>query len=247
MVRKERKYVGDPLNAVRIFNEKQVDEIFIADIDATVLNKDPDYKLIEKLAEECRMPLCYGGGIKSLEQIKRIISLGVEKISLSYSAINDPDLISEASQHVGSQSIVVVIDTMKKGWSGHYIVFTHNGLKNTGLKTFDFVKNVEKLGAGEIILNSIERDGSMLGYDFELIDAVMKYINIPITVLGGAGSREDITRLMKRYGIVGAAAGSLFVFKGRYRAVLINYPNTKEKKELLDFTSDIKRPDENFL
>lgn len=227
------KYVGDPINAVRIFNEKEVDEIMIIDIDATTENREPDYQMIENLAAECRMPLCYGGGVKTVEQAQRIFSLGVEKVAISSEAINNPSLITAISDRVGSQSIVVVLD-IKKGKKGNYEIWTHNGKNNTGKDAIEFSKIVESLGAGEIVINSIDNDGMMKGYDLYLIDKIRSKVHIPITALGGAGKIEDIGELIKRFGIIGAAAGSLFVFKGVFRAVLINYPDYSSKSLLLD-------------
>lgn len=228
------KYVGDPINAVRIFNEKEVDELIVVDIDATVHNREPDYAMIRNLAAECRMPLCYGGGVKTVEQIQKIISLGVEKVALSAVAVSTPDLISDAAARVGSQSVVVVMDVKKKGLiSSKYEVYTHNGTQSTGLNPVDFAKRVEVLGAGEVVVNSIDQDGLMKGYDLSLISQVRESISLPLTVLGGAGSLKDIAALVKTFGIIGAAAGSLFVFKGKYRAVLINYPNRFEKDSLI--------------
>lgn len=223
------KYVGDPLNAVRIFNEKQVDELIVIDIDATVAGRDPDYDLISHLAAESRMPLCYGGGVHSIEQIERIVALGVEKVCLGSAAAYDPFLIEMAALRVGSQSIAAVLDVKKSGRHGRYEVFTHNGKNNTGRNPVDMASQLESLGIGEIILNSIDRDGTMIGYDLALIDSVRNSLRLPITVLGGAGSLYDIRALVERYGCIGAAAGSIFVFKGRYRAVLIQYPQTSEK------------------
>lgn len=223
------KYVGDPLNAVRIFNEKEVDELMVIDIEASRLRHDPDYKLIANLALECRMPLCYGGGVKAVDQFDRIIGLGVEKVAVSSAAINSPDLISKAASRVGSQSVVAVIDVKKAGFFKNYEVVTLNATQRTGLEPSVWAAKLQQLGAGEIVLNSVDRDGEMKGYDFDLIDTVRNTISIPLTVLGGAGSVEDIRSLINRYGIVGAAAGSLFVFKGKYRAVLINYPSREEK------------------
>lgn len=227
------KYVGDPINAVKIFNEKSVDELIITDIDATVNNNEPDYSLIEKIAMECRMPLCYGGGIKNAEQAKRIFNLGVEKISISSSAINNPSIISELSESVGSQSLVVVLDIKKKYLSTNYNVLINNGKDKTGINLTSFVSSLQALGAGEIVLNSIDRDGSMQGYDYKAIDKVRANTTLPLTVLGGAGNLSHIEDLISKYGIIGAAAGSIFVFKGKYKAVLINYPNEKEKMNLI--------------
>jgi imidazole glycerol-phosphate synthase subunit HisF len=229
----DAKYVGDPLNAVRIFNEKQVDELIVADIDATVNGCEPDYALIANLASECRMPLCYAGGVKTVDQIDRIIGLGVEKVALGSGAFQTPQLITEASRHVGSQSIVVVMDVKKSGLLRRYEVFTHNGKHATGLNPADFARRAEEQGAGEILVNSIDQDGVMKGYDFALIDQVREAVSLPMSVLGGAGQHQDLRELFQRYGVIGAAAGSLFVFKGKYRAVLIQYPNETEKDELL--------------
>lgn len=227
------KYVGDPINAVRIFNEKEVDELFVIDIDATVQNREPNYTLIQNLAAECRMPLCYGGGVKTVGQIQKIVGLGVEKVSISASAVETPELITDAAAKVGSQSVVVVLDVKKSGLLRRYEVCTHNGSRKTGHNPVDFAVKVQSLGAGEIVVNSIERDGLMNGYDFHLIQEIRDSINVPLTVLGGAGSLQDIQDLVQQLGLVGAAAGSLFVFKGKYRAVLINYPSHNEKETMI--------------
>jgi cyclase len=228
---KSPKYVGDPINAVRIFNEKEVDELAFFDIDATVLNKEPDYSLIEKLANQSRMPLCYGGGVKTIEQAQKIFGLGIEKIALSSSVIQNPKLISNIADRVGSQSVIVVLDVKKK-LIGGYEVYTHNGKKSTGINPFKFALEAEKLGAGEIIINSIDQDGVMKGFDMNLIDKISESISIPMTVLGGAGSVLDIEKVIHKHGVIGVAAGSLFVFKGPYKAVLINYPTQEEKNKL---------------
>lgn len=227
------KYVGDPINAVRIFNEKEVDELIVLDIDATRYGREPDYTLIRNLATECRMPLCYGGGVTTVEQIERIVSLGVEKVALGASAANRPELISEAAGKVGSQSIVAVLDVKRSGLLRRYEVFTHNGTRKTGHSPVEFARQMQQLGAGEIVINSIEMDGVMKGYDFDLIAQIREAVTLPLTALGGAGSLDDVEALIRRHGIIGAAAGSLFVFKGKYRAVLINYPNRAEKDALL--------------
>lgn len=227
------KYVGDPLNAVRIFNEKEVDELVVLDIDASVQKREPNYALIKNLAAECRMPLCYGGGVKTAEQVERIISLGVEKVAMSSAAIETPELIAQAAARVGSQSIVVVMDVRKSGILRRYSVFTHNGTKGTDVSPAVFAKRLETLGAGEVVINSIERDGTMTGYDVDLIAQVRAATSLPLTVIGGAGSLKDIAKLITSFGLIGAAAGSLFVFKGVYRAVLINYPNPAEKDALV--------------
>ncbi len=228
----EPRYVGDPLNAVRIFNEKQVDELIVADIDASVDGHEPDYTMIANLAVECRMPLCYAGGVRTVEQIDRIIGLGVEKVALGSAAVQTPDLITQAARNVGSQSIVVVMDVKKAGLLRRYEVFTHNGKINSGINPAEFARRAESLGAGEILLNSIDQDGTMTGYDYALIDQVRDAVSLPMSVLGGAGSMDELRALVERYGVMGAAAGSLFVFKGKYRAVLIQYPRPEEKDML---------------
>ena len=227
------KYVGDPINAVKIFNEKAVDELIVTDIDAGVNNTEPDYSMIEKLAMECRMPLCYGGGITNTEQAERIFNLGVEKIAISSTAINHPSIITKLAASVGSQSVVVVLDIKKKFMSNNYNVLINNGKDKTGINLTSFVSSLQDLGAGEIVLNSIDRDGTMTGYDYTAIDQVRTNTTLPLTVLGGAGNLDHIGELISKYGIIGAAAGSIFVFKGKYRAVLINYPNAKEKMNLI--------------
>lgn len=229
---KDAVYVGDPINAVRIFNEKEVDELMVLDIDATSQNLEPDYDRISKLAAECRMPLCIGGGISTLEQAQRIFSLGVEKIAISSSAIRDPTIISAIAAKVGKQSVIVVIDAKKKIFGG-YEILTHNGKVRTGIDPVKFVITAQSMGAGEIVINSIDQDGMMKGYDMNLVDSIRSVITIPLTVLGGAGSIEDIGALVREHGIIGAAAGSLFVFKGKYKAVLINYPDKTLKESLI--------------
>jgi cyclase len=231
---KDPKYVGDPINAVKIFNEKEVDELIVVDIDATKEGCEPNFGLIENLASECRMPLCYGGGIKTVEQAQRIFGLGVEKIAVSSIAVKNPDIITEMASRVGNQSVVVVLDVKKKLLGSHYELFTHNGNKSTGIDPIKFAVQMEKAGAGELVINSIDRDGMMNGYDQIIVEKIRNVIELPMTVLGGAGSLEDIGNLVRKHGIIGAAAGSYFVFKGRFRAVLINYPAPLEKEALLN-------------
>jgi cyclase len=226
------KYVGDPINAVKIFNEKEVDEIVVFDIDATVTSAEPDYAMIRNLAAECRMPLCYGGGVKTVEQAVRIIKMGVEKVAISSAAIGDPGLVSAIARHVGSQSVVVVLDVKRNPKNGRAEVWTHNGTRSVQKDPVEFAKQLEELGVGEITVNSIDQDGVMKGYDIELVRSIRDVVAVPMTVLGGAGSLRDIELLIKEFGIIGAAAGSLFVFKGVYRAVLINYPARAAKQAL---------------
>lgn len=230
---KDPKYVGDPLNAVKIYNEKEVDELIVLDIDATVNGVGPDFEMIKNLAVECRMPFCYGGGVTTVEQAKKIISLGAEKVAVSSAAIKNPKLLADIGQAVGIQSVVVVIDLKKRAFivGGGYDVYIKNGKEKVPIKITDFIRELNKIGVGEIVINSIDKDGTMQGYDLPLVEMIRQLTDVPITIIGGAGSHEDIKNLIKTYKIIGAAAGSLFVFKGKYRAVLINYPNKDEKKQ----------------
>ena len=218
------KYVGDPLNAVKIFNEKEVDELIVLDIDASVENRSPDFIMIKNLAIECRMPFCYGGGVKTVDHAKKIVQLGAEKVAFSSAVIQNLQLIKEVGDAIGNQSVVVVLDYKKTGIFGRLELFTHNGKKSTGINLYDFVKTLNDLNVGEIVLNSIDRDGTMEGYDTEVSKKVREIFDGPLTILGGAGKLEDIREVVKEFKIIGAAAGSLFVFKGKYKAVLINYP-----------------------
>ena len=227
---KDPKYVGDPINAVKIFNEKEADELIVVDIDASVNGAEPNYRLISQFAAECRMPLCYGGGITNAEQARRIIGLGVEKIAIGAAAQADPTLLTRVACAVGSQSVVAVLDARRKG--GDWEVFTHNGAKRASKSVVAAARQAQDAGAGEILVNSIDQDGRMKGYDLDLAKQVRAAVRIPMTVLGGAGSLADVGRLFTACGVIGAAAGSLFVFKGAYRAVLISYPDPTQKESL---------------
>ena len=231
---KDAKYVGDPINAVKIFNEKEADELMVLDIDATVNGVEPDFGLIAKLAAECRMPLCYGGGVTTAEQAARIVDMGVEKVAVSSAAISNPALLTEMAAAVGKQSVVAVLDVRKKTglFAKGYEVCTHNAKKAHKLDPVALARQLQEAGAGEIVINSVDRDGLMQGYDLELAVQVRAALNVPVTFLGGAGSLDDLGQLVGKLGVVGAAAGSLFVFKGKYRAVLINYPTPEQKTQL---------------
>lgn len=231
---KEPKYVGDPINAVRIFNEKEADELMVLDIDATVNKVAPDFALIAKLAAECRMPLCYGGGVTTAEQAARIVDMGVEKVALSAAAMTNPPLLTEIATAVGRQSVVAVLDVRKRTglFAKGYEMCTHNGKKVHKIDPVSFARQLQDAGAGEIVINSVDRDGLMQGYDLELAKQFKQALNVPVTFLGGAGSLDHMGELISKVGVVGVAAGSLFVFKGKYRAVLINYPNPEQKIKL---------------
>lgn len=227
-------YIGDPVNAVKIFNEKKADELFILEIDATVKDYEPNFQLIKNIARESRMPICYGGGIKKLEHAKKIFNFGVEKIALSSIIFDNLNIISEISNYSGSQSTVVVLDV--KIVDDKYSLFTHNGKKKIDFNINDLVQKLEDLGAGEIVINSIDRDGTMKGFDFDLIDLFFYNTTVPITILGGAGSFLDIEEAVQKYGSIGISCGSLFVYKGPRKAVLINYPKKIDKIKLIQFS-----------
>ena len=233
---KDPKYVGDPLNAVRIFNEKEVDELVVLDIDASTDGREPNYTLIENLAAECRMPLCYGGGIRTVAHAEKILSLGVEKIAISSAFFENPELIEKISKRVGSQSVVVVLDVRKKRITRNYECYVLNGKISTKKSPFDMARLAEKLGAGEVLINSIDLDGVGSGYDLSLVFQLNSNLELPLTVLGGVGNYGHIGELISQEGIIGAAAGSVFVFKGKYRAVLINYPKGPEKEAILNLS-----------
>jgi cyclase len=226
---KDPTYLGDPINVVRIFNDKEVDELVLLDITATVERRKPRIKIISEIAEECFMPLGYGGGIRDLGDIQEILALGVEKVIVNSYAIENPGFIRVAADVVGSQSIVVSID-VKRNRRGHYEVFTNSGQKGTGLDPVRHAKEMERMGAGELILTSIDRDGTMQGYDIELIRKVAEAIHIPLVACGGSASINDLIDAVKAGGASAAAAGSMFVFQGRHRAVLISYPAPLELK-----------------
>jgi len=235
------RYIGDPVNAVKIFNEKEVDELMVLDIDATVLGRDPDYRMIEHLAAESRMPLCYGGGVKTADQASRIVGLGVEKVALSSAAIDNPVLMEEIASSLGAQTVVGVLDARRKRFGGGHQVWTHNGTVNTKRAPAELASEFENRGAGEVVLNSIDNDGEMGGYDLDLVRGVWDAIKLPMSVVGGAGSVEDIGDLLAEFGVIGAGVGSLFVFKGAYKAVLINYPSQGDRDQLcnISFASDL--------
>ena len=227
------RYVGYPINAVKIFNEKEADELVLLDIDATRHGVAPDLTLISRLAMECRMPLCYGGGITNAKIARKIIGLGVEKVAISAAAIERPMLVREIADEVGNQSVVVVIDVRRTKGSETPEVWTHNGTRPTGRTVTDIAAEEEAMGAGEIVINDIDRDGMMEGYDLAVARAVRATISLPMTILGGAGSLAHMVAAFETCGVIGAAAGSLFVFKGALQAVLISYPTQVQRESLL--------------
>ena len=216
-------------NAIQ--RRKNADEVCVFDIDASANNREPNYQLIQKLATECQMPLCYGGGIKTIEQALRVLGLGVEKVAIGSELIENPEFAGALAEKVGAQSVVAVLDIKKTTFRG-LKVSSLNATKIHDIEPISFAKTLVKHGAGEVILNFIDNDGMMKGYDHSVVASFRKALDVPLTILGGAGSYSDLQGLSKEFGPIGCAAGSLFVFKGRYRAVLISYPNLEEKRAL---------------
>ena len=228
---KNPTYLGDPINAVKIFNEKEADELCFLDITATNEKREPNYAVIRDIARECFMPLSYGGGINNFEQAKKLFDIGVEKVILSSVIHYNGALIEELANHFGSQSIVACMD-VKKNVFGKYNVYSHSGRKNTKKDPLRLALELQKRGVGEIIINSIDKDGTMTGYDIDLISGIANCLDIPVVACGGASSVKDFSKAVKEGGASAVAAGSLFVFHGIHRAVLISYLTIDEIKNI---------------
>ena len=228
----DAKYVGDPINAIRIFNDKEVDELMVLDITASKDNKEPNYALIEQFASECFMPLSYGGGIRTMEQAQRLFNSGIEKICLQTSILGDLSLVKNLSEKWGSSSILVSVD-VKRNWLGHSKLYAAATGKTLDKKWTDFMQEAVSAGAGEIVLNAVDRDGTMKGMDTELIQEAAKLLNVPLIAMGGAGSLADI-KSATAAGASAVSAGAFFVFQGPHRAVLITYPKHHELLQLFN-------------
>lgn len=226
-------YVGDPINAVRIFNQKKADELIFLDIVATKEKRSPSLELITKVADECFMPFSIGGGITKIEQIKKLLSIGAEKVSINTAAVENPSFIKDASTIFGSQSIVVSMD-VKKNEKGAYELYIEGGRKKTNIDPFEFALEMQKRGAGELLINSIDRDGTMEGYDLPLVKKISDSLDIPVIAAGGAGNIKDMLDVITLSDASAAAAGSIFVFHGRRRAVLIDYPSSEDIENVLN-------------
>lgn len=229
---KNPNYVGDPINTIRIFNEKEVDELILLDITATTENKKPNYQVIAEVASECFMPLAYGGGVRTIEDAKLIFSLGVEKVVINSYAVENPSFVKELAGFFGNQSIIVSID-VKKTWLGKNIVYAHGGKTVTQHDPVEWAKYMEAMGGGEILLTSIDRDGTYEGYDIELIRMVSAAVTIPVIACGGAGRLEDFTEAVRSGGASAVAAGSMVVYQGKNKGVLINFPARQELESAL--------------
>jgi imidazole glycerol-phosphate synthase subunit HisF len=230
---KDAKYVGDPINAVKIFNDKEVDELLLLDITASREARGPSFSLIEEVASECFMPLAYGGGLRSVEDARRILKLGVEKVVFNTAAWRDPEVLREASRLFGAQAVVASIDVRRKVF-GRYEVFVEGGVRGTGFDPSEYAARMQDHGVGEILLTAIDRDGLMRGYDLDLISRVAAAVTIPVIASGGAGSINDFKVAVRRGGASAVAAGAMFVFHGPHRAVLITYPNRAELESVLE-------------
>lgn len=230
---KNHKYVGDPLNVVKIFNEKEVDELVFLDISATDENRGPDFDLLADIASEAFMPFAYGGGVKTVKQIERLFSIGVEKVIINTGAFLDVKFVKESVKVAGSQSIVVSMD-VKKSLLGSYEVYVNNGKINTKLNSATYAKQMQDLGVGELMVSSIDREGTGKGYDIKLLEMVSNAVEIPVIGLGGAGCMQDLADAKNQTNVSGLAAGDLFIFHGKHKAVLITYPKHSELEKLFN-------------
>lgn len=228
---KDPKYVGDPLNAVKIFNEKEVDELIFLDILATPENRSIPLEFLKEVAEECFMPLAYGGGLKTIEHIRAILKIGIEKVILNSQLYKDLDFVREAVNQFGSSTIAASLDVKKNFW-GKYELFSEGGKTNTKKDPFEFAKELDNIGVGEIMINSIDRDGTMKGYDLDLITKMSAAVQVPVIACGGAATIGDFDQAINQAGASAVAAGSMFVFHGKHRAVLISYPDQKDLKRI---------------
>jgi cyclase len=229
---KDPGYIGDPINAIRIYNEKEVDELIFLDITATIEKREPPYKVLSEIASECFMPVTYGGGVRDVETIRRILSLGIEKVAINSHAVENPDFVHAAADKFGSSTIVVSIDARRKKFS-RYEVFIHGGRKGTCLDPVEFAVKMEQMGAGEILLTAIDRDGTQEGYDVDLIRRVTSAVGVPVIACGGAGKIDDFRVAVKEGGASACAAGSMVVYFGRNRAVLITFPEREKLEAVL--------------
>lgn len=231
--KKKARYIGDPINAVHIFNDLEADELIFLDITATLENRCISPELVKTIGEEAYMPFAVGGGITNIKQIHQLISAGAEKVVINTSCIKTPGLISEASRQFGNQSIVAALD-IKKNLLGKYIIFINDGSKQWDIDIEQHIRLLEEFGAGELFINSIDRDGTMSGYDLGLVKYISEMVKIPVIACGGAGQLSDLANVTRQAKASAASAGSLFIYHGSRNAVLINYPDKKELLKTLE-------------
>jgi cyclase len=228
---KNHRYIGDPINTIRIFNDKEADEILILDILASINGFDPNFKLLSDLASEAFMPLSYGGGIKTLNHIEKLISIGFEKIVLNSHAVVDPDFVRNAVSIAGSSSVVVSID-VKKNLFGKYEMYTKSGTQKSLTNPFDFAKNIQQMGAGEFIINNIDKEGTKTGYDIHLLKSMTEILSVPVISAGGAGTLQHFKEAVKEANVSAVSGGNFFVYHGKHDAVLIQYPQYETLTDL---------------
>lgn len=221
-------YVGDPINTVKIFNEKEADELVLLDYHASLEKRAPDFGKIAEIAGEAFMPMAYGGGIASLEQARKVFDGGFEKVVLNSVLFNNLSIIREIGNIYGAQSVVASVD-VKKNLFGKQKVYSVSGTRKTDLDPVEWAKALEEAGAGEIFLNSVDRDGTWEGYDIPLIKAVSNAVSIPVIACGGAGSMADFEKAVREGGASAVAAGSMFVYQRKGMGVLVNFPVQKIK------------------
>lgn len=229
----EYGYIGDPINTVRIFNELEVDELVFLDIRATLEKKFPNLKLLSEIANECFMPLSYGGGIRDVETVKRIFNIGFEKIIINTYAHEKPEFVTQLAEYFGSQSVIGSID-VKKSLFGKYQVYTTDGKKKTNLDPVEWARELEKIGVGELLITSMDRDGTWEGFDIDLVKKITDVVNVPVIANGGAYSIHDIGKVVKEGGASAAALGSMVVYQGKDLGVLVNFPDRKELEKYID-------------
>lgn len=230
---KEYNYIGDPINTVRIFNELEVDELVFLDITASRENRGPNFKLLENISNECFMPLAYGGGLRKFEDIQKIFSMGFEKVVLNTSLFSEAVLISKVAEIYGSQAVIASVD-YKKNLFGMNVVYSFGGTKKESMTAEEWVVELEKRGAGEILLTSIDRDGTWEGYDLKTIREISKSISIPLIASGGAGNVAHLGEAVKSAGASAVAVGSMVVFQKKDMGVLVNFPDKKKLKEVFN-------------
>jgi cyclase len=227
------EYIGDPINTVRIFNELEVDELCFLDIRATTEKRQPNFKILHEIADECFMPLAYGGGVTNAETAKKILSIGFEKILINSAAIETPQLLTEIANHSGTQSVIGSIDVKKNIW-GKYQVYSHDGTKKTDLDPVLYAKKLESFGAGELLITSMDRDGTWSGYDIEITKKIADAVNIPVIANGGAGSTQHISEVVKKANVSAVALGSMVVYQQMGLGVLVNFPDKNELETALN-------------
>lgn len=227
----DETYLGDPINSIRIFNEKEVDELIFLDIESAKTGADPDIPLLKNIAGECFMPLSYGGGVRSVELARQILAIGFEKLVVNTIAWTNPAFVTELADRFGSSTVVGSID-VRRNWLGKEQVLIRGGTEKIKPGPEEWARRLEQLGVGEILINSIDRDGEMSGYDLELVKRIALAVNVPVVAAGGAGSIDDMRRAIREAGASAAAAGAMFVFQGKHRAVLISYPDSKDRAGL---------------